>query len=170
MAITIQKVDGSDQKTIAILRYLQKECLPADVMLSASQGYWWIAYTDKNIPVGFAGLTRSNSWFDCGYLCRAGVIWEYQGKGIQKRLIRVREAQARKLKWNWLISDTYQNPASANSLISCGFKLFEPTSPWAFKTSLYWRKRLVCRTKTKKYVRQNTNNMQKNTTRKTKPA
>jgi hypothetical protein len=46
------------------------------------------------------------------------------------------------LGWNWLITDTTDNFPSANSLISCGYKLFEPTIPWGGKLTLYWRKHL----------------------------
>jgi hypothetical protein len=62
--------------------------------------------------------------------------------GLQKRLIRVRERMARELGWAWLITDTFQNPPSANSLISCGFKNFAPTKPWGFAGANYWRKKL----------------------------
>ena len=51
-------------------------------------------------------------------------------------------AKAKRLGMNWLITDTTDNPPSANSLIACGFKLFEPSKPWANKQSLYWRKRI----------------------------
>jgi len=43
---------------------------------------------------------------------------------------------------NWLVTDTNDNPASGNSLIACGFKLFEPTVPWAAKGAIYWRMKL----------------------------
>lgn len=150
MSVVIKKVDCRKPEIVTTLRYLQRVCLPVDKLYSVEHGHWWIAYdTSTGAPVGFAGMVRSKTWSDCGYLCRAGVVESHQGKGIQKRLIRVRETQARKLNWNWLITDTHVNPASANSLISCGFKIFEPTNPWAFKHSLYWRKKLVCRQKTK---------------------
>jgi len=40
---------------------------------------------------------------------------------------------------NWVITDTNENPASANNLIATGFKMFEPSEPWSFKTALYWK-------------------------------
>jgi hypothetical protein len=39
----------------------------------------------------------------------------------------------------WLVTDTHSNPASANSLIACEFKMFEPSVPWAAKGAVYWR-------------------------------
>jgi L-amino acid N-acyltransferase YncA len=72
-------------------------------------------------------------------MCRAGVIRNFQGHGLQKRLIQARIRKARALNWEWLLTDTTDNPASANSLIAMGFKLYEPKAPWANKNSLYWR-------------------------------
>jgi hypothetical protein len=46
------------------------------------------------------------------------------------------------LGWNWLISDTYKNPPSANSLISCGYRTFAPSRPWGFDGAIYWRKKI----------------------------
>ena len=43
---------------------------------------------------------------------------------------------------NYLITDTIENPASANHLIDCGFRLFDPITLWANEGSLYWRKEL----------------------------
>ena len=124
-----------------LLNRLQKQCLPNDTIYNVLTGHWWIAY-DNNVPIAFAGMVRSNRWLDAGYLCRSGVITQYRGKGIQKKLVAVREKKAKKLHWNWLITDTYHNPASSNSLINAGFKLFDPSEPWGANGTLYWRKRI----------------------------
>ena len=142
MKITVKKVDPRSYEIANTLRHLQKECLPNDEPYPINKGHWWIAYVDDVIPVAFAGLVRSSSWYDCGYLCRAGVLDKYTGNGIQKRLIKAREQYAKRLGWNWLITDTHQNPASSNSLIASGFRLYNPTHPWGLKNALYWRKRL----------------------------
>ena len=142
MSVKVKKVDVRDADVAKTLLYLQKKCLPGDDPYDIKKGHWWIAYDEQLLPVGFAGLVRSYSFSDCGYLCRAGVLKEHRGKGIQKKLIRVRETQAKKLGWNWLISDTTDNHPSSNSLISCGFKLYDPSNPLGYKHTLYWRKRL----------------------------
>ena len=142
MKFTIKKVDCRKPEIVTTLRYLQKLCLPGDELYSVEQGHWWIAYTEDGSPAGFAGMVRSKSWYDCGYMCRAGVVPKFRGNGLQKRLVAAREAQAKRLNWNWLVTDTTDNAASSNSLISCGFKLYDPTIPWAYKHSLYWRKKL----------------------------
>jgi GNAT superfamily N-acetyltransferase len=76
------------------------------------------------------------------YLCRAGVLPAHRGQGLQKRLIRARIQVAKEKGMNWLVTDTNDNPASGNSLIACGFKLFEPTVPWAANGAIYWRMKL----------------------------
>ena len=104
----------------------------------ALNGYWWLIM-HKGRPVAFAGLEHSRFYKSTGYLCRAGVTWAHQGKGLQKRLIRVRLAKARRLGWAWAVSDTLPtNHPSANSLIRCGFKLFKPRRGWGTRGTLYW--------------------------------
>jgi len=139
MKFTIKHADTRIPENRTILMYLQSKCLPSDVPMEVEHGHWWVVYAEEDKPVGFAGLTRSAQWSNAGYMCRAGVLPAYQGHGIQKRLIQVRVRKARLLKWQWLVTDTTQNPASSNSLITMGFKLYEPSIPWGFKNSLYWR-------------------------------
>lgn len=139
MQFTIKKVDIKDTANQTVILYLQKKILPSDEPYKPNRGHWWIAYTEDGKPIGFAGLVRSITWTDTGYLCRAGVLYDYTGHGLQKRLIKVRIAQAKRLGWNWLITDTTDNPPSANSLINAGFKIYTPSRPWSFKNAIYWK-------------------------------
>lgn len=137
----IQRVDGV--RHAEVLRELQRAALPEDKPVpTRSTGWWWLAF-DGDTPVAFAGLAPSSQWQDTGYLCRAGVLESHRGKGLQKRLIQVRAAHARRLGWQWLVTDTRRNPASANSLIACGFRMYEPSNPWSFRDAVYWRLRLA---------------------------
>lgn len=138
MKISIRNVDPSKAAIATTLKYLQKKCLPYDEPYDTAQGWWWIAY-DEGKPVGFAGLVRAISWFDCGYFCRAGVLSNYRGQGIQKALIQARLRKAKKVGYRWVITDTRDNNPSANSLISQGFKIYSPTKPWGYDDTLYWR-------------------------------
>lgn len=138
----IKQVNAKTDQMRSLLLYLQKKCLPYDEPYDTDFGWWWIAYDEKNTPIGFAGLVPSASWNDAGYLCRAGVVPSARGLGIQNRLIAVRIRKAKAMGYNWLVSDTRDNPASSNSLINQGFKLFDPTNPWGYSDALYWRKRL----------------------------
>lgn len=140
--IRIKNVNGSNKAIAALLKYLQLTCLPLDEPLETNKGFWWIAY-EGDLPIGFAAMSSSHRWGDTGYLSRSGVLPSHRGKGLQKRLLMVRERKARALGWRWLITDTRCNPASSNSLIARGYRLFIPTRPWGHSDALYWRKELV---------------------------
>ncbi|QOZ70765.1 phage terminase large subunit [Bradyrhizobium arachidis] len=60
--------------------------------------------------------------------------------GLQCRLMRAIEARGRRVGWDSIVSDTTDNPISANNFIRAGYRLFEPEVPWAWPYSLYWRK------------------------------
>jgi len=141
MQYKIRQVDLSDPRAIFVLAKLQLNCLPGDKAFPMDKGWWHVVYAE-DLAVGFSGMVPSVRWTDCVYLCRAGVLPEHQGHGLQKRLIRARVAKARALGYKWAVTDTYDNPSSANSLIAVGFKLFEPSEPWAGKGSLFWRLKL----------------------------
>lgn len=139
MQFFIKKVDLRNPSLKTLICYLQKKILPADTIYKPDRGHWWIAYAEDGKPVGFAGLVRSTTWADTGYLCRAGVMDGYTGHGLQKRLISVRIRKAKELGWNWIITDTTNNPASANSLINAGFKMYMPRKPWGMAKAVYWK-------------------------------
>lgn len=143
MKFTIKKADLKNPSMVTLICYLQNKILPSDEIFKPDRCHWWIAYTEDERPIGFAGLVRSYKWTDTGYLCRAGVMDGYTGHGLQKRLILLRLRQAKKLGWNWVITDTTNNPPSSNSLINCGFKIYNPRSPWGLKNAIYWRYKVL---------------------------
>lgn len=123
---------------------LQLLCLPSDDPETPKEGsWWWLAIDEDGRAVGFAGMRPSDRWQQTMYLCRAGVLPEYRGQGIQKRLIRVRLIKARSLGNTHAITDcTTENPASARSLIAAGFRPYWPQIPWALPHSIYWIRKL----------------------------
>ena len=139
MQFTVKKVDIRNPAIQSLLLHLQKQILPSDQPYEPTRGHWWIAYAECGKPVAFAGLVRSTRWTDTGYLCRAGVLDGFTGNGLQLRLIKARLAQAKRLGWNWCITDTTNNPASANSLINAGFKIYTPANKWSFRNAIYWK-------------------------------
>jgi GNAT superfamily N-acetyltransferase len=140
MKYRVVPVDTRQPEVVQLLTLLQKACLPADVVYKITdKEYWYVAYTHDGEAVGFAGVVPSARWSDTMYLCRAGVVLAHRGRGLQKKLIKARIRKAKALGMNWIITDTNENPASANSLIATGFKMFEPSKPWGLKTALYWK-------------------------------
>jgi GNAT superfamily N-acetyltransferase len=109
------------------------------------RGYWWLVYESEapKLPIGFCGLTEALATPGTAYLKRAGVLRAYRGQGLQRRMITVRERKARRLGIAYMLTDTTDNPASANSLIRAGYRIFEPAYRWAFNHSIYWRKDLT---------------------------
>ena len=135
----IRRVNVKHAKDRQRVQRLHNVCFYGDDQILINDGYWWLAFCGSN-AAGFCGLSQSWQWCDAGYLCRAGVAPRFRGFGLQKKLIQIRINYAKRLGWNWLITDTTDNPPSSNSLISKGFRLYQPAKPWAYKNSLYWRR------------------------------
>lgn len=119
------------------LNALQAICLPYDKPYDVGRGFWWIA-TENGQDIAFAGLSNVASWAGGGYLCRAGVVPAHRGRGIQRKLIKARIKKAKQLGWKHLITNTYDNMQSANNLIDCGFKMFQPEQGWGTDGTIYW--------------------------------
>jgi GNAT superfamily N-acetyltransferase len=138
----IKRVMEMSQTTEQAIRFLQKECLPLDTVLSPKNGWWWMAYCDGRLA-GFAAMLQSSKIPEAVYLARAGTLEAFRGRGLQKKLIRERLKFAKDLGLTQAITDTTDNVASANALIATGFRMFEPDDPWGLSNTLYWRKSLA---------------------------
>ena len=133
--LAIREVDPL--KFGAVLESMHAACFPEDQMPDFKRGWWWIGF-ERGEPAAFCGLREVESWDRTGYLKRAGVLRAYRGRGYQQRLIRVRLQKARALGYERVITDTTDNPTSANNLMECGFRLYAPHQPWGFRRTLYW--------------------------------
>lgn len=135
--LRIREVDGSDDEIAEHLSALHTLTFLGDApRVETDQGHWWLVYDGDN-PVAFAGLTKSTYRSACGYLKRSGVLHSHRGRGLQRRLLRVREARARRNGWTMIVTDTTENVHSSNNLIASGYRLFLPPHPWGFQNSLY---------------------------------
>ncbi len=122
-----------------LIKELQKECFPYDKIYITDECLWWVCYWN-NKPVGFYGWEpMKNKPFNV-YICRCGVIPSHRGRRLQKKMASVALLCAKNMGYRRAVSDTRQNPPSANSFISSGFKTFTPEDPWSFKDSIYWYK------------------------------
>lgn len=133
----IHAVDGAaNAKTLEALHVL---CLPLDDLPDFHEGSWWLA-TLKGEPVAFAGMRPAFSEPDAAYLSRCGVLAGHRGHGLQRRLLYARLAAAKRQGFKTVITTTYCNPHSSNNLIRCGFRMYEPASPWGATGTNYWRR------------------------------
>lgn len=110
-----------------------------------SEGYWWIAFEQTKYgpaAAAFIGIRQSILDMHTGYFTRVGVLPHHRGHGLQRRLMRAMEAKARKVGWVRIVSDTRDNPHSANNLIAAGYRMFNPDPPWGFTDACYWTKSL----------------------------
>jgi hypothetical protein len=136
-------VDTDDEDVVELLTELHDATFAVGEapLPDFENGWWWVG-TDGREAAAFCGLTQSSYHPSYSYLKRAGVLHRHRGNGLQKRMLTIRERKARLLGFSWSITDTTNNPASSNSLIAAGYRLWLPEEPWAFDNSLYWRKKL----------------------------
>lgn len=140
---TIREVDGKDPDSATLISDLHMECFGYRGGDITNTGHWWVAFGPNKAPGAFGGLWPSVRLPETGYLARGGVAPFARGQGLQRRLIRKREAKARKLGWLTCITDTVEgNIHSANNLIACGYRLYEPPVRYASAGSCYWKRHL----------------------------
>jgi GNAT superfamily N-acetyltransferase len=138
----IRIVDASDDDVVDTLSDLhQLTFFDAAAMPQFDLGAWWLAYHGDD-AIAFAGVVPSTHARNSGYFARVGVVQRHWGRGLQLRLMRAVEARGRRIGWDTILSDTTNNPVSANNFIRAGYRLYEPELPWAWSHTLYWRRSL----------------------------
>ena len=124
----------------------ERACFPADKPYIPKPTHaTWIAHAPPDALgdtlAGYAALVAHGP--AAGFLARCGVLPDYRGQGLQRRLIRARASYARRIGLPLVYTYTVVgNPASSNNLIKCGFVLYRPEWRWAGVDCLYWRKEL----------------------------
>lgn len=122
---------------------LDEICFPEDYRITTEGAMWWVVWCGEH-PVGYAGLRPCKAEVNrgIGFLNRAGVLKEHRGKGLQKRLIRVRERAAVAAGMREVVTYVASwNCASINSLIACGYKTYCPDTKWGGTGAVYlWKK------------------------------
>lgn len=104
---------------------------PVDVL--DPRAVWW-TYGD----LAYCGARPTNEP-GLAYMIRSGVVDSAKGQGLQRRMIRVRMRWARSEGYTGVCTYTViENAASANNLIACGFRLYNPSTRWAGDEILYW--------------------------------
>jgi hypothetical protein len=136
----IRAVDGHEDEIADTLADLHRLTFFDSASIPEfDEGQWWLAY-HETVPVPFAGVVSSTHACNAGYFCRVGVLKRHCGNALQLRLMRALESRARHNGWTSIVSDTTDNPASANNFIRAGYRLYQPQSPWGWPNALCWRK------------------------------
>jgi GNAT superfamily N-acetyltransferase len=139
----IREVDGRDDEIAEMLTELHRSTFFGGASVPPfDRGHWWLAYR-QTTPAAFAGVVPSTHVRNAGYFCRVGVLQRHWGHRLQLRLMRAMEARARRNGWACVVSDTTCNVVSANNFIRAGYRMYQPSCPWAFPETLYWRKDLA---------------------------
>jgi GNAT superfamily N-acetyltransferase len=120
---------------------MDRLCLPSDAPCCLHDAKWWVAKVE-GVTAAYGGakvLLGEN----VAYLCRAGVLSQFRGQGLQLALIRRRVRWARGLGLREVITDTsLDNVASSNNLMKAGFRLYLPEHPWGLPVTNYWHLKL----------------------------
>lgn len=124
------------------LVWMDSQLFPSDYPLSEFENtVWWIGTLD-GLPMCYCGIKEIDEEY--AYLNRAGVLKEFQGMGLQRRMIRIREKYAKREGFKWVITSTVrENYVSSNNLIRCGFLLYGPEDEWMGDDAFYFRKGLT---------------------------
>src|SRR6266436_5979591 len=132
----IREVDGRDEEIADVLADLHRlTFFDGAAIPDFDWGHWWLAYCER-MPVAFAGVIPSTRACNAGYFSRVGVLSNHCGRGLQLRLMRAVESQARRNRWNAVVSDTTDNLPSANNFIRAGYRLYRPKHPWGWPHTL----------------------------------
>lgn len=118
------------------IRWMDGEVFPDDKPVTFHGSRWFIGWHGET-PACYAAWRPHYPTVDLnplhlpkplGFLYRAGVMPLYRGKGLQAKLIGVREVDMRIAGVE--VAATYTNPdsaASMRSLIACGYRPYEAT-------------------------------------------
>ena len=143
MTYRIREVDALDDEIAETIIELHRlTFFDTAPIPSLDSGHWWLGYYGHE-PISFASLLPSDRYPRAGYFKRVGVLEKHRGRGLQRRHMRAIEVRAKRNGWTQIVSDTTDNPASANNFIAAGYWILTPEFPWAFPQSIYWIKDLA---------------------------
>ena len=140
MTYVIEAIPAVGGYVDAIQR-MDRVCFPGSGPVSFDGAFWWFALDEDKVPVGYASL----SYFPTGnaFLSRSGVLPKARGNGLQRRLVRARERQARRDGYERVVTYTsVTNVHSSNTLIDCGYTLYIPPYEWGLKGAIYWERKI----------------------------
>lgn len=109
---------------------LDSACFPGDDSIKAadlSHGWWWLLFDDAGQHIAYCGVRKW--WGTRAFLTRTGVAKVARGRGLQRRMIKLRERKARSEGLSRMLTyTTTDNWASSNNLIQMGYRLWVPST------------------------------------------
>ncbi len=134
----MRKVVLKETKDYQAIAKMDAILFPIDYPIENWEVYTWFLGTCNKIPVCYCGVRKMDEF---GYLNRTGVLPSFQGKGLQKRMIRKRIQWCKARNLTDVISSTScDNAGSMINLIRCGFLPYTPEEGWMSEDSVYWKK------------------------------
>lgn len=112
---------------IAVIRRLHSQIFPADDF--PDDCIHWLLTVSAH-QAGFCSVKLVEGE-DTAFMARAGVLPKWRGQGCHGRMLRVREAWARKRVRYGVTYVLRDNYASLANLIKAGWRLYEPAYRWA---------------------------------------
>ena len=93
------------QDELETIQKMDQLCFPHDSRDIEEGDLWWVVPAGRGSLAAYGGL-RIVSDGRVGYLFRVGVLPEFRGRGLQRKLIRSRINHARKLGLERVVSYT----------------------------------------------------------------
>jgi len=116
--MSIRRTDDIDE-----IRALYNECLPPDSWEHDEHEHWLVHNTEWDVNIGFCSAIY---WpeLDSVFLSAAGILQDWRGHGLQRRMIDVRTRWARQQGARYVVTYTAPNNfASLYILMRKGFNV-----------------------------------------------
>lgn len=125
-------------KNMNLIKKINHDIMPEDILDTDEKTMAWVCKVDGEIA-GFCTMRVLED--GVVYLDRGGIYPKYQGLGIHRKLITVRERTAFRLGATKVITYTLKdNYASMFTLVRCDYKLYKPVYPWVGADVCYFIK------------------------------
>ncbi len=110
------------------IRRMDALCFPVDEPPIIAGAEWWIGWDGATAAAYCAWKAVEHDGVTVGFHYRVGVMPDYRGHGLQRRMLRLREAKMREQGLRAAVTYTdADSAASMRSLIAEGYRPYAPT-------------------------------------------
>lgn len=141
--LTLVQFDPANDAHVTAIQRLHMRLFPGCNMpyFAEARSRYFLVFSQAT-PVAFGGYGPSTIERGAAYFWRVGVIPSQRGRGLQARIMEASEEHARQAGFARIVSDTTDNPPSANNFVRRGWLTYTPKKPWSFASAIYWFKTL----------------------------